>query len=131
MGSESGMAAALDMVTVAPARILGRQDHGLAVGCRADLVVLDASTVAEAVGGFPARALVVKDGRITARAAAVASPAARLTLLARRRRVRPHPQLPSSPLRSQSMGPNSLVVSDEMGRKIAAYLVANTMKPAR
>ena len=26
---------------------------------------------------------------------------------------------------------NSLVVSDEMGRKIAAYLVANTMKPAR
>ena len=25
----------------------------------------------------------------------------------------------------------SLVVSDEMGRKIAAYLVANTMKPAR
>ena len=26
---------------------------------------------------------------------------------------------------------NSLVVSDEMGRKIAAYLVANTMKPTR
>jgi hypothetical protein len=26
---------------------------------------------------------------------------------------------------------NSLVVSDDMGRKIAAYLVANTMKPAR
>jgi cytosine deaminase len=68
MGGESGMTAALDMVTVAPARILGRQDHGLAVGCRADLVVLDALTVAEAVGGFPARALVVKSGRITARA---------------------------------------------------------------
>ena len=68
MGGDSDMTAALDMVTVAPARILGRQDHGLAVGCRADLVVLDASTVAEAVGGFPARALVVKGGRITARA---------------------------------------------------------------
>jgi hypothetical protein len=26
---------------------------------------------------------------------------------------------------------NSLVVSDEMGRRIAAYLVANSMKPAR
>ncbi len=26
---------------------------------------------------------------------------------------------------------NSLVVSDEMGRKITAYLVANTMKPVR
>ena len=67
MGGESDMRAALDMVTVAPARILGRQDHGMTVGCRADLVVLDASTVAEAVGGFPARALVVKGGRITAR----------------------------------------------------------------
>ena len=43
------------MVTVAPARILGRRDHGLAVGCRADLVVLDASTLADAVGGLPAR----------------------------------------------------------------------------
>jgi cytosine/creatinine deaminase len=63
MGGEADMAAALDMVTVAPARILGRRDHGLAVGCRADLVVLDASTLAEAVGGLPARALVVKGGR--------------------------------------------------------------------
>ena len=62
------MAAALDMVTGAPARILGRRDHGLAVGCRADLVVLDASTLAEAVGGMPARALIVKDGRVLARA---------------------------------------------------------------
>jgi cytosine deaminase len=61
MGGESDMTAALDMVTVAPARILGRQDHGLAVGCRADLLVLDASMVAEAVGGFPARALVVNE----------------------------------------------------------------------
>jgi hypothetical protein len=26
---------------------------------------------------------------------------------------------------------NSLVVSDEMGRRIAAYLVANSLKPAR
>ena len=51
--AEADMAAALDMVTVAPARILGRRDHGLAVGCRADLVVLEASTLAEAVGGFP------------------------------------------------------------------------------
>jgi cytosine deaminase len=69
MGAEAEMAAALDMVTVAPARILGRREHGLAVGCRADLVLLDASTLAEVVGGLPARVLVVKSGRITARAA--------------------------------------------------------------
>jgi cytosine deaminase len=78
MGGEADMAAALDMVTGAPARILGRRDHGLAVGCRADLVVLDAPTVAEAVGGLPARALVVKDGRITVGS----EPAARLPPLA-------------------------------------------------
>ena len=65
MGADTDMAAALEMVTVAPARILGRLDHGLAVGCRADLVVLEASTLAEAVGGIPVRVLVVKDGRVT------------------------------------------------------------------
>ena len=65
MGADADMAAALDMVTVAPARILGRQDHGIAVGCRADLVLLDASRLAEAVGGIPARVLVVKGGRVT------------------------------------------------------------------
>ena len=64
MGGEADMAAVLDMVTTAPARILGREDHGLAVGCRADLVVLDAATLAEVVGGVPGRALVVKGGRI-------------------------------------------------------------------
>jgi cytosine deaminase len=65
MGAAADMAATLEMVTEAPARILGRHDHGLAVGCRADLVVLDASTLAEAVGGLPARVLVLTAGRVT------------------------------------------------------------------
>jgi cytosine deaminase len=65
MGAAADMAAALDMVTGAPAQILGYQDHGVAVGCRADLVVLDASSLAEAVGGLPARVLVVQGGRVT------------------------------------------------------------------
>jgi cytosine deaminase len=73
MGGLAEMAAALDMVTTAPARILGRRDHGLTVGCRADLVVLEASTLAEAVGGLPPRALVVKGGRVTAGADGAAS----------------------------------------------------------
>jgi cytosine deaminase len=68
MGAAEDMAAALDMVTIEPARILGRRDHGVAVGCRADLVVLEASTLAEAVGGVPARFLVVKAGRVTVEA---------------------------------------------------------------
>jgi cytosine deaminase len=65
MGGESDMGAALEMVTTAPARILGLHGHGLAVGCRANLVVLDATALADAVGGVPARALVVKGGRVT------------------------------------------------------------------
>jgi cytosine deaminase len=65
MGAADDMSAALDMVTLAPARILGRREYGLAVGCPADLVVLEASTLAEAVGGLPARFLVVKRGRVT------------------------------------------------------------------
>ena len=65
MGGETEMAAALDMVTAAPARILGRRPHGLAPGDPADLVVLDASTLAEVVGGVPPRVLVVKSGRVT------------------------------------------------------------------
>lgn len=65
MGTEAEMAAVLDMLTVAPARILGRADHGLAVGAAADLVVLEARSVAEAVGTLPARRWVLKNGRIT------------------------------------------------------------------
>jgi hypothetical protein len=64
LGGEADMAAALDIVTTAPARILGRQDHGLAVGGRADLIVVEAATLAEAVGALPARALVVKGGPV-------------------------------------------------------------------
>ena len=65
MGTAAEMAAVLDMLTVAPARILGRRDHGVAAGCRADLVVLDACSIAEAVGAVPARRWVIKGGRVT------------------------------------------------------------------
>jgi cytosine deaminase len=64
MGAEAEMAAALDMVTGAPARILGRPLHGPVPGAQADLVVLDATTLAEVVGGLPARVLVLKGGRV-------------------------------------------------------------------
>jgi cytosine deaminase len=64
MGGEADMAAALDMVTAAPARILGRPAHGPAPGSRADLVVLEAATLAEVVGALPSRALIVKGGRV-------------------------------------------------------------------
>ncbi|PYM54669.1 MAG: N-acyl-D-amino-acid deacylase, partial [Candidatus Rokuibacteriota bacterium] len=68
MGTETDMAHLLDMLTRWPARIVyGRTagEHGLEVGCRADLVVLEARTLAEAVGAVPARRWVVKGGRVT------------------------------------------------------------------
>ncbi|VTU13977.1 N-isopropylammelide isopropyl amidohydrolase [Variovorax sp. SRS16] len=58
---------ALDCVTEAGARGCGFEAYGLAPGCRADLVLLDAQTVAEAVVARPVRRLVVAGGRIVAR----------------------------------------------------------------
>lgn len=58
---------ALDLVTLAPARVLGRAAQGIGEGAPADLVLVAAEGVAEAVATAPPRALVVKAGRITAR----------------------------------------------------------------
>lgn len=58
---------ALEACTTLGARALGLPDYGLAPGCKADLVLVDAETVAEAVADLPLRRLVVKEGRIVAR----------------------------------------------------------------
>ena len=63
---------ALDLVTAAPARVMGRAAPLLAEGAAADLVLVAAEHVAEAVATAPPRALVVKAGRIVARAGALA-----------------------------------------------------------
>ena len=61
------LAVALDCVTAAAAEGCGFARYGLAEGCRADLVLVDAETVAEAVVTAPPRRLVVANGRIVAR----------------------------------------------------------------
>jgi cytosine deaminase len=61
------MAWLLDMVTVNPARALGLSDYGLDAGCRADLVVLDAATPAQAITEQAEKLWVCKDGRIVVR----------------------------------------------------------------
>ena len=60
-------ALALDAVTHGGARVCGFADHGLEVGCRADLVLVEAENLAEAVVARPPRQLVVSAGRIVAR----------------------------------------------------------------
>jgi cytosine deaminase len=61
------LAIALDCVTHSAARGCGFADYGLRPGARADLVLVDAQTLAEAVVARPVRKLVVAGGRIVAR----------------------------------------------------------------
>jgi cytosine deaminase len=60
---------ALDMATTAGAAVLGRNDYGLAPGCEASFVALEAPNAAAAVAGVPAARLVVRRGEIRARSA--------------------------------------------------------------
>jgi cytosine deaminase len=67
MTSQAGMRACFDAVTVNPARILGLEGYGLEPGCRADFVLLQARSPAEAIRLRAARLLVVRGGRVLAR----------------------------------------------------------------
>ena len=69
MTSQDGMRACFDAVTQHNARILGLDGYGLAPGCRADFVLLQARSPAEAIRLRAARLLVVHGGRVIARSA--------------------------------------------------------------
>jgi cytosine deaminase len=58
-----------DMVTEANARIMGLEGYGLAPGCQASLVVLDADDPVEALRLRAARLAVVSKGRVVAETA--------------------------------------------------------------
>ncbi|OBG40904.1 MULTISPECIES: amidohydrolase family protein [Mycolicibacter] len=61
---ELGYAASL--ITDSAAAVLGLDGYGLQPGCRADLVVVEAAGVAEAVAAHPERRWVLHDGRVVA-----------------------------------------------------------------
>jgi cytosine/adenosine deaminase-related metal-dependent hydrolase len=46
---------------------MGLEEYGLAPGCKADLVLLDGETLAEAVVSRAPRRVVIKGGRVVAR----------------------------------------------------------------
>ncbi|HVW49004.1 MAG TPA: amidohydrolase family protein [Trinickia sp.] len=75
MTGVDAMRAAFDAVTVNAARILNLKGYGIAPGCRADCVVLDARDPIEAIRLRATRLAVVRRGKIVAR-----TPAARATL---------------------------------------------------
>ena len=58
----------LGMVTTTPAAALGLHDYGLAVGCRANILVLDAPNWFEAVKNQAEKNLVILNGRVASRA---------------------------------------------------------------
>ncbi|MEI6002171.1 amidohydrolase family protein [Paraburkholderia bengalensis] len=64
---DDALALAFDCVSHAAARGCQFADYGLHAGARADLVLVDAQTLAHAVAARPVRKLVVANGRIVAR----------------------------------------------------------------
>ena len=67
MRRDDELSRVLDCVTSAAALGCGFGRYGLAEGCRADIVLLDAETLAEAIVSAPPRRLAVSGGRITVR----------------------------------------------------------------
>lgn len=67
LGNLDQLAWLLELVTTNPARAIGLVDHGLAEGCRADLVVLDAADPAQAITEQSEKLWVIKAGRVVAR----------------------------------------------------------------
>jgi cytosine/creatinine deaminase len=67
LGNLDQLAWLLDFITTNPARAMGLEDYGLAEGCRADLVVLDAADPAQAITEQAEKLWVFKAGRIVAR----------------------------------------------------------------
>jgi cytosine deaminase len=65
-GTADDLVLVLRMATERGARALRLGEHGVREGARADLVVLDCTEPAEAVGAIPERLMVMKGGRIVA-----------------------------------------------------------------
>lgn len=64
MTGQDAMRACFTAVTDTPARILGLEGYGVAPGCYADLVLLDAASPVEAIRLRAARRLVMRRGRV-------------------------------------------------------------------
>jgi cytosine deaminase len=77
MTGQAQMGQIFDAVTVNAAKVMGLEGYGLAPGCRADLVVLQAQDPHEALRLKPARLHVIRGGKIIAQTPPVIS---RLTL---------------------------------------------------
>jgi cytosine/creatinine deaminase len=67
MTSQAAMRQCFEAVTTTPAQILGLDAYGLAPGCRADLVLLQAHDPVEAIRLRATRLAVIRNGEVIAR----------------------------------------------------------------
>ena len=67
LGNLDQMAWLLELITTNAARAIGLEGYGLAEGCRADLVVLDAHDPAQAITEQAEKLYVIKNGKVVAR----------------------------------------------------------------
>jgi cytosine/creatinine deaminase len=67
MTGQDAMRACFAAVTETPARILGLEGYGIAPGCNADLVILDAGDPIEAIRLRAARRCVIRRGKVIAK----------------------------------------------------------------
>ena len=73
MTSPEALHAAFMAITETPARIMNLEGYGLAPGCNADFVLLDASSTAEAIRLRAPRLAVIKRGKIVSRSGGLES----------------------------------------------------------
>lgn len=66
LGTVASHESCLAMATDQAARSIGIMNHGIAVGNLADLVILDAASVTEAIGSAPTGRTVIKSGKVVA-----------------------------------------------------------------
>ena len=64
---DQDLAAALEVATLGGAAVLGLDGYGLEPGCAAELALVPAATLGEAVVAHPPRSLVIKAGRVVSR----------------------------------------------------------------
>ena len=69
MTSRDAMRQCFDAVTTGPAKIMHLEGYGVAVGCKADMVLLQAADTIEAIRLKATRIAVIKGGRVIARTA--------------------------------------------------------------
>lgn len=66
LGTTTGHQLCLEMATTRAAQAIGIQDYGIAAGCVADLVILDAVSASEAVAAAPVNRTTIKQGTVVA-----------------------------------------------------------------